>query len=69
MYMFIPAVAVGTVTETPENNTTKTSRAEIVLKSATLPRRKAAKAEIQLDTTPKVLYMITTNHNSTEIVY
>lgn len=40
--------------ETPENNTTKTSRAEIVLKSATLPRRKTAKTDIQLDTTPKV---------------
>ncbi|KAG4075968.1 hypothetical protein HA402_003794 [Bradysia odoriphaga] len=49
----VSTVAVGTLTETPESNTTKTSRAEIVLKSATLPRRKTAKTEIQLDTTPK----------------
>lgn len=52
--VFCLAVAVGTVTETPESNTTKTSRAEIVLKSATLPRRKAAKTDVQSDTSPKV---------------
>jgi len=33
---------------------TKTSRAEITLKSATLPRRKPAKTEIQLDIQTKV---------------
>ncbi|XP_063706148.1 uncharacterized protein LOC134835208 [Culicoides brevitarsis] len=32
-----------------EDNSTKTSRAEITLKSATLPRRKPAKTEISLD--------------------
>lgn len=32
---------------------TKTSRAEITLKSATLPRRKTTKAEIQLEVQPK----------------
>lgn len=48
------AVAVGTPIEQPQTNTIKTSRAEIVLKSATLPRRKTAKAEIQLDIKPKV---------------
>lgn len=60
---FNSAVAVGTVLETPENNTTKTSRAEIVLKSATLPRRKTAKTDIQLDTTPKV-FIHDNNSNS-----
>lgn len=35
--------------QAPPPNTVKTSRAEIVLKSATLPRRKPAKTEIQLD--------------------
>lgn len=47
------AIAIGTLIE-PENPTTKTSRAEITLKSATLPRRKSAKAEFQLDMAPKV---------------
>jgi hypothetical protein len=37
-----------------DGNTTKTSKAEITLKSATLPRRKTVKAEIQLDIKPKV---------------
>lgn len=32
----------------------KTSKAEITLKSATLPRRKTTKAEIQLDIKPKI---------------
>lgn len=34
--------------------TTKTSHAEITLKSATLPRRKPAKMEIQVEIKPKV---------------
>ncbi|GAB0094181.1 mucin-5AC [Sergentomyia squamirostris] len=37
-------------TPTPGEGTMKTSRAEIVLKSATLPRRKGTKTDIQLDT-------------------
>lgn len=44
------AVAVGTSVEAPGEGTMKTSRAEIVLKSATLPRRKATKQEVQQDT-------------------
>lgn len=47
-------VAVGTLVEPTENPTTKTSRAEITLKSATLPRRKAGRTDIQLDLQPKV---------------
>ncbi|XP_055696921.1 serine-rich adhesin for platelets isoform X3 [Phlebotomus papatasi] len=43
-------VAVGTSVEAPGEGTMKTSRAEIVLKSATLPRRKATKQEVQQDT-------------------
>lgn len=52
--MYISAVAVGTLFDPAENPTTKTSRAEITLKSATLPRRRTTKAEIQLDMQPKV---------------
>lgn len=37
----------------PPPSTTKTSRAEITLKSATLPRRKPGKTEIQLEIKPR----------------
>lgn len=37
-----------------EPETTKTSHAEITLKSATLPRRKPPKMEVQVDIKPKV---------------
>lgn len=40
-----------------DDNSTKTSRAEITLKSATLPRRKPAKTEISLDLQTKVFYL------------
>lgn len=58
------AVAVGTLIEQPENNngTTKTSRAEITLKSATLPRRKPAKTEIKLDIQSRVSNRSHKNH-------
>ncbi|XP_055678940.1 uncharacterized protein LOC129787408 isoform X3 [Lutzomyia longipalpis] len=47
-------VAVGTTTESPAGEgTMKTSRAEIVLKSATLPRRKATKPEVQMEPSNK----------------
>lgn len=38
----------------PDQETTKTSRAEITLKSATLPRRKPTKTEVQVDIKPNV---------------
>lgn len=46
-----PTKVVGSGAPEPltPSSTVKTSRAEIVLKSATLPRRKPAKTEIQLD--------------------
>lgn len=42
------------VVESNEPETTKTSHAEITLKSATLPRRKPTKMEIQVEVKPKV---------------
>lgn len=49
------AIAIGTpIDQAMETPTTKTSRAEITLKSATLPRRKPAKTEIKLDIQSKV---------------
>ncbi|CRK91800.1 CLUMA_CG005428, isoform E [Clunio marinus] len=42
------------VVDFTEPETTKTSHAEITLKSATLPRRKPTKMEIQVDIKPKV---------------
>jgi hypothetical protein len=42
------------VVDFTEPEATKTSHAEITLKSATLPRRKPTKMEIQVDMKPKV---------------
>lgn len=51
-----------TVDQKPfDDNTTKTSKAEITLKSATLPRRKTVKSEIQLDIKPKVSFFISSS--------
>lgn len=44
---------VATLDEKPELEETKTSRAEITLKSATLPRRKPTKSEVKVDIEPK----------------
>lgn len=47
-------ISLSVVDYTPEPETTKTSHAEITLKSATLPRRKPTKMEIQVEFKPKV---------------
>lgn len=48
------SLSVVDLPQQPE--TTKTSHAEITLKSATLPRRKPTKMEIHVDVKPKVSY-------------
>jgi hypothetical protein len=42
----------------PSDQETKTTHAEITLKSATLPRRKPAKSEIQVEIPPVVSHKI-----------
>lgn len=50
-------VSVGSIS-TPQGDETKTSHAEITLKSATLPRRKIGKVDVHGESQTKVIYRI-----------